>query len=254
MLGAMSLDEVLLNLLKLRDLLAIEESRLEEDLDESWIARRGALGHRLLDLIRGQHLLLDRQATHERYRLLVCHCWALSAFPTPALSVASRSFRIHASRPRSGREAPRRRSAGVRPDWATVAAQIPPKTEMRVSGEPPQDVESPEEIATPAPARPKAPDLDSSQRRHLRGLAHSLKPIIFVGEAGIGPALTRALDEALKSHELVKVRLRQPADKKATARELAEASAAALCGVVGHTVVLYRPNPDEPRIQLPTRD
>ena len=98
-----------------------------------------------------------------------------------------------------------------------------------------------------------APVLDSAQRRHLRGLAHPLKPIIFVGEAGISPAVVRALDEALSQHELVKVRLRQPDDKKEAARQLAEASASALCGVVGHTVVLYRPSPDEPKIQLPQR-
>lgn len=110
----------------------------------------------------------------------------------------------------------------------------------------------------PTPTQDSVPSralsLDSSQRRHLRGLAHPLKPIIFVGEAGISPAVTKALDEALTSHELVKVRLRQPTDKKAAARELAEASASALCGVVGHIVVLYRPHPDEPRIKLPKRD
>ena len=100
----------------------------------------------------------------------------------------------------------------------------------------------------------KALSLDSTERRHLRSLAHPLKPVVFVGEGGVSPAVTKALDEALTSHELVKIRLRQPTDKKATARELAEATASGLCGVVGHTVVLYRPHPEEPRIQLPKRD
>ena len=100
---------------------------------------------------------------------------------------------------------------------------------------------------------PAPPVLDGAQRRHLRGLAHPLKPIIFVGEGGLSDALIRALDEALASHELVKVRLRQPPDKKAVAAALAEGSGAAVCGVVGHTVVLYRPNPEDPKIILPTR-
>jgi RNA-binding protein len=94
--------------------------------------------------------------------------------------------------------------------------------------------------------------LSGSQRRHLRGLAHRLKPVIFVGEAGVSDALRKALDEALTSHELVKVRLRQPTDKKETAQMLAETSAAALCGVVGHTVVLYRPDPEAPKIKIPS--
>ncbi len=96
-----------------------------------------------------------------------------------------------------------------------------------------------------------APTLDGAVRRHLRGLAHPLKPIIFIGEGGISPAVLKALDEALTSHELVKIRMRQPENKKEAAQQLAEASSAALCGVVGHTVVLYRPHPEEPKIELP---
>ena len=106
----------------------------------------------------------------------------------------------------------------------------------------------------PSRPTPDAPSLDGAQRRHLRGLAHPLKPVVFVGEGGISPAVAKALDETLTAHELVKVRLRQPENKKEAARELARASASALCGLVGHTVVLYRPHPDEPRIELPRRD
>lgn len=124
-----------------------------------------------------------------------------------------------------------------------------------MSSDIPRSPAQPESLA-PAQnsARPEAPSLDSSQRRHLRSLAHPLKPIVFVGEGGISPAVKKALDDALRSHELVKIRLRQPQNKKTAARELAETSASALCGVVGHTVVLYRPHPEEPRIQLPKRN
>ena len=97
---------------------------------------------------------------------------------------------------------------------------------------------------------PNAPYLNSAQRRHLRSLAHPLKPTVFVGEAGVSAAVAKALNEALASHELIKVRLRQPGDKKGAASELADVSAAALCGVVGHTVVLYRPHPSEPKIEI----
>lgn len=110
----------------------------------------------------------------------------------------------------------------------------------------------PDEAPRP-PRRTPAPDLDGSQRKYLRGLAHPLKPIVFVGEHGVTDAVLYALDEALARHELVKVRLRQPSDKKQAAADLAEASGAALCGLVGHTVVLYRPDPEAPRITLPER-
>jgi RNA-binding protein len=136
-------------------------------------------------------------------------------------------------------------------DWATVAAPEDPQTEILVSSDAPRP---PAQPSAQESASPPAPILDSTQRRHLRSLAHPLKPIVFVGEGGVSPAVAKALDEALNSHELVKIRLRQPANKKAAARELAELSSSALCGVVGHTVVLYRPHPEGPRIELPKRD
>ena len=107
---------------------------------------------------------------------------------------------------------------------------------------------SPEALNPSAP-----PALSGAQRRHLRGLAHPLKPLILVGDAGRSEAVIRALDEALANHELVKVRLRQPTNKKQTAQMLADTSAAALCGVVGHTVVLYRPDSESPKIRIPPR-
>jgi RNA-binding protein len=103
------------------------------------------------------------------------------------------------------------------------------------------------------PDSPPAPELASFQRKALRGLANPLRPIVHVGEAGISQSALRALDQALVRHELVKVRLHAPDDKWADARAIADASRAALCGVVGHTVILYRPHPANPRIELPTR-
>jgi len=102
-----------------------------------------------------------------------------------------------------------------------------------------------------APAGP--PQLAGFQRRALRALANPRKALIQIGEAGLSDGVLRALDAALLRHELVKVRLREPDDKKAAAAELAERSGAALCGLVGHTAILYRPNPEAPRIELPRR-
>ena len=47
----------------------------------------------------------------------------------------------------------------------------------------------------PAPASPP-PTLDGAQRRHLRGLAHPLKPIVFVGEGGVSDAVAAMLVRA----------------------------------------------------------
>ena len=95
--------------------------------------------------------------------------------------------------------------------------------------------------------------LQGFQRRFLRGRANPLRALVQVSEDGISESVIAAVDQALRDHELVKVRLLRPADKKALASDLAERTAAELCGVVGHTVILYRQHPERARIILPTR-
>jgi RNA-binding protein len=94
------------------------------------------------------------------------------------------------------------------------------------------------------------PELSGRQRKALRALAHKLQPVVQVGQDGVSEGVVRAIDSALLKHELIKIRLHEPEDKKASARALAEAANAALCGLVGHTVILYRPHPDSPKIRI----
>lgn len=94
-------------------------------------------------------------------------------------------------------------------------------------------------------------ELAGSQKKYLRGLAHAYMPVVQVGEAGINRAVIAAVAEALLAHELIKVRMHAPEDKKAMAAELAKKCRAALCGLVGHTVILYKPHPKKPKIHLP---
>jgi RNA-binding protein len=78
-------------------------------------------------------------------------------------------------------------------------------------------------------------ELTGYQRRYLRGLANPLNPLVQVGESGLSDAVIKSLDDSLEHHDLVKIRLHQPEDKKASAEELASRSAAELCGLIGYT-------------------
>jgi RNA-binding protein len=98
------------------------------------------------------------------------------------------------------------------------------------------------------------PPLRGFQKRWLRARAHALRPVVVVGDEGVTDAVAAALERALHDHELVKVRLRRPADKRAAALALAEASGAQLCGLVGHTAILYRRHPERPRLDPPERE
>src|SRR5688572_32997363 len=74
------------------------------------------------------------------------------------------------------------------------------------------------------------PVLDGRQRRHLRALAHNKKPVVQVGNGGVTPGVVQALDQALLTHELVKVRVLGDADTDVAAmgEELGRATSAAL--------------------------
>ena len=95
--------------------------------------------------------------------------------------------------------------------------------------------------------------LTGKQRRHLRGLAHALKPIVQVGKGGIDAGLVAAVDRALADHELVKIKLGEGAglDRHDAAEELAGKTKSQVAQVLGNVVLLYRPDAEEPKIQLP---
>ncbi len=94
--------------------------------------------------------------------------------------------------------------------------------------------------------------LKESQKRHLRALAHSLNPVIIVGNNGLSEALMKELDIQLEHHELIKVRAnaedRESRDEMV--RELCTRAKAELVQRIGHIAVLYRAA-REPKIKLP---
>jgi RNA-binding protein len=95
--------------------------------------------------------------------------------------------------------------------------------------------------------------LTGKQRRHLRALAHDLRPIVQVGKDGLDAGLVKAVDQALTDHELVKIKLGESAglDRHEAANELAAQTHSEVAQVLGNIVLLYRPDPDEPKIVLP---
>jgi RNA-binding protein len=95
--------------------------------------------------------------------------------------------------------------------------------------------------------------LTGKQRRHLRALAHPLDALVQVGKGGIDDGLVKAVDQALGDHELVKVRVGEGAglDRHEAAEELAAQTRSEVAQVIGNIVLLYRADPDEPKITLP---
>jgi|SRR5687767_5275613 len=88
--------------------------------------------------------------------------------------------------------------------------------------------------------------MKGSERAVLRAEAHHLSPTVHVGQHGLTPTLVGALDDALRTHELVKVKLGKNAEVKAkdAATELAGSTGSDVIQVIGRTATLYRHNPD----------
>ena len=102
-----------------------------------------------------------------------------------------------------------------------------------------------------------AVELTSEQKKALRGMGHHLDPVVYTGKEGLSPALLKSLEAALKSHELIKIKIGQncPLERNTAGQELAATAGAALVQVIGRMILLYRPNPDLPeakKIQLPS--
>lgn len=95
--------------------------------------------------------------------------------------------------------------------------------------------------------------LTGKQRRHLRGLGHNLSPVAQVGKGGVSDAVVKAIDAALADHELIKIKLLESLelDRQEAATMLATRTQSEVAQVLGRTVLLYRPDPDEPVIDLP---
>lgn len=88
--------------------------------------------------------------------------------------------------------------------------------------------------------------LTSKRRAELRAEAHHLTPLVHVGHQGVTPTVRQTLDDALRTHELVKVHLARTAEltPRAAAAALAAATGAEVVQVIGKTATLYRHNPD----------
>jgi RNA-binding protein len=97
----------------------------------------------------------------------------------------------------------------------------------------------------PAAARPAVP-FTSKVRAELRGEAHHLSVMVHVGQQGLTPSVITAFEDALRTHELVKVQLARGLDAKPreVAQALAIATKAQIVQTIGRTATLYRANPE----------
>ena len=96
--------------------------------------------------------------------------------------------------------------------------------------------------------------LSDSQKRHLRGLGHHLKPVVWVGQHGLTDAVLAEIGQALDSHELVKIKIAADRDTRAeiATRICAETGAQPIHSI-GQMLIVFRRNTKKPKVALPSR-
>ncbi len=88
--------------------------------------------------------------------------------------------------------------------------------------------------------------LNSAQRQALKARAHSLRPVVLLGAAGLTEKVLREIDRALTAHQLVKIKAPNDdrAERTQIATEVAEKLSAANIQSIGKMIVLFRPQPE----------
>ena len=94
--------------------------------------------------------------------------------------------------------------------------------------------------------------LNNRQTRHLRGLAHHLKPVVTVADKGLTENVMAEIENALDRHELVKIKLRADRETRAALIDsILAQSGAERVQTIGQVVSVFRRNPKKPVIELP---
>jgi len=100
--------------------------------------------------------------------------------------------------------------------------------------------------------------LKGYQKKYLRGLVHGMKPLVFVGQKGLSSNVTKAVDESLDKHELIKVKFidfKEKNQKEDIAGAIEKETASELVGMIGHIAIFYRQqkDPEKRKINVPKR-
>ena len=96
-------------------------------------------------------------------------------------------------------------------------------------------------------------ELTSMQAKYLRGIAHGLKPVVYVGQKGVTDALISSTEDAFDRHELIKIKFidfKEKKQKTDIARTLESRTGSHLAGMIGHVAILYRQHPDQEKRKI----
>ncbi len=95
--------------------------------------------------------------------------------------------------------------------------------------------------------------IKEQQKRYLRGLGHKIKPVVLLGKSGFNDQVFEEISVSLAHHELIKVKINAEdrSERKRVTNEIINRSQALLIQSIGNIILMYKNNPDNPRITFP---
>lgn len=95
--------------------------------------------------------------------------------------------------------------------------------------------------------------LTSKQRAYLKSISNKLSPVFQIGKSGVSAAQISQIDDYLRVHEIMKIRVLDNSlySAKEASFEIAETIEADVVQVIGSIGILYKKNEKEPVIKLP---
>jgi len=97
-----------------------------------------------------------------------------------------------------------------------------------------------------------SPSLSDANKKQLRGLGHALRPVVMIATPALTDNLRNELETALSAHELIKVSVRvgDRQVRDGIIGEICTSMSASLVQRIGNMALLFRRNPEKPRIKL----
>ncbi len=88
--------------------------------------------------------------------------------------------------------------------------------------------------------------MNSADKKKFRAEAHTLKPVVMIGQSGLTAGVLAELEQALNIHELIKIKIRAERDeRKLISEKICADTGAELIQTIGQIAVIYRLNPDK---------
>ena len=94
--------------------------------------------------------------------------------------------------------------------------------------------------------------MNSKAIAYLRSLAHTLNPVVRIGNKGLTSSVIKEIDLSLKAHELIKIKIQndEKSVRESMLNEICEALQSTAVHHIGLQIIVYRAA-SEPKIVFP---